>query len=66
MLFLQACKHLPDQESDSVIGILRLLPVVNNPLNRARARRNTFSDRLQSRNFLSFWANKRVDWTLNQ
>jgi hypothetical protein len=66
MLFLQARKHLSDQESDSVVGILRLLPLVNNPLNRARARRNTFSNRLQSRNFLSFWANKPVDWTWNQ
>jgi hypothetical protein len=37
--FPQARKHVSRQEHDSVVGILRLLPVVNNPLNLARARR---------------------------
>ena len=36
---------LSRQESDSVVGILRLLPVVNNPLNWARARRNATPNR---------------------
>jgi 16S rRNA (uracil1498-N3)-methyltransferase len=47
------------QELDSVFGILRLLPVVNNPLNWARARRNAAPEKQYSRNFSSFGLKRR-------